>query len=165
VRLEEGFMPGQTDSSSAEEWWRTIENCFRMMTMASASWTPGEAATGGSEGGRAASPGALGFAAQASLACLNSGMRYWQRMAELSGSYYLTLSRTAMEMQADPTRGAEAQASLFDALRAYFRDIAALPGQESQRLQAELERLEQQMGATATSQEDAPYWRRWRVKP
>lgn len=158
-------MPSQADGRSAEAWMQTFDNLFRMMTTMQAAWTPGHSGTARPDDERAAPQVLLDFAAQASMACLNSGVRCWQRMAALSGNSSASIGRTLMEMQAQPPAGEDAQGRLRDALRAYFREIADVPSQEAQRLQAELAHLEQQFWPSADAQPDSPYWRRWGVKP
>lgn len=159
-------MPSYTDGTSTEEWFKTLDTIFRVMNAARTAWTPGNPASARPDEARTAAPQELmEFAAQASMACLNSGVRYWQRMAELSGSAATTIGRTLMDLQEHPPQSAETQGRLRDALRAYFRELADVPAQEAQRLQAELARLEQAFWAPPAAQDASPYWRRWRVKP
>jgi hypothetical protein len=103
---------------------------------------------------------------QASLTCIASGFRYWQRVAELYGSYALTVSGDLSDMSAASGSREEAWGSLRDHLRAYIRAVGDLTKQESRLLQVELEAIEQKIWPAAESEDLPPHWRRRaRAKP
>jgi hypothetical protein len=97
---------------------------------------------------------------QASLACITSGCRYWQRVAELYGSYALTVSRDLSDMQAASDSREEAWGSFREHLRAYVRTLGDLTRQESRLLQSELETIERNIWPAAESAHIPPHWRR-----
>jgi hypothetical protein len=100
------------------------------------------------------------LAVQASLACITSGFRYWQGVAELYGSYALTVSHDLSDMSAASGSHEEAWGSLRDRLRAYVRTMGDLARQESRLLQLELEDIEQKIWPAAESEHVPPHWRR-----
>jgi len=121
-----------------------------------------------------AEPGVLAYAplmqliAQVMLAWAASGLRSWARAAEILGTT-LPITLEALADSGDRTDVDPAEkARRLDALRAAFRELADLPGRESQRLQAELDRLLFGAGPDTDrrtgSETDAP-WRRWEAKP
>jgi hypothetical protein len=97
---------------------------------------------------------------QTSLACLTSGCRYWQRVAELYGSYAVTVNQHLSHMRAAPGSREATWGSLREHLRAYVRTIGELTRQESRLLQSELEAIEQQIWPAAESGHTPPHWRR-----
>jgi hypothetical protein len=97
---------------------------------------------------------------QASLACITSGFRYWQRVAELYGSYALTVSHDLSDMHAASGNRAEVRGSLREHLRAYVRTLGDLTRQESRLLQLELEAIERRIWPAAESESVPPHWRR-----
>lgn len=97
---------------------------------------------------------------QVSLACVTSGFRYWQRVAELYGSYALTVSHDLSDMRAASESREAAWVSLRDHLRAYVRTMGDLARQESQLLQRELEAIERKIWRADESEQGSPHWRR-----
>ena len=102
--------------------------------------------------------------AQASLAWMNSGFRYWRGWADIYASYYPVIMHNLQVMSADPSRSGEAQGVLIDNLRAYWREMSELPWQESRRLQAELEHIIGQVWPAAAGAQEGPHRRQARVK-
>jgi hypothetical protein len=105
------------------------------------------------------------FLLQASFLWTKSGLRFWRRGTGVFAIHLLEMLRTVPALTADPIRRGEAQGTLIDILRTYFREMAELPGHESRRFLAELEKIERNIGAPfqEVSREPAP--RRWQVKP
>jgi hypothetical protein len=97
---------------------------------------------------------------QASLACITSGFRYWQCVAELYGSYALTVSRDLSDMKATSGTREEALGGLREHLRTYVRTLGDLTRQESRLLQSELETIERNIWPAAASEHIPPHWRR-----
>jgi uncharacterized coiled-coil protein SlyX len=97
---------------------------------------------------------------QASLACITSGFRYWQRVAELYGSYALTVSRDLSDMRAAAENREEALGGLREHLRTYVRTLGDLTRQESRLLQSELETIERNIWPATASEHIPPHWRR-----
>ncbi|HYB40355.1 MAG TPA: GMC oxidoreductase, partial [Candidatus Methylomirabilis sp.] len=110
---------------------------------------------------------AIHLLGQLGPACAVSGLRYWARVAELWGRAMPAVAKTLLE--ADPLeRPGALGGAVLDELRAGLRELAELPGEESRRLLAELERLagavRPDARAPAADDAEAP-WRRWNVKP
>jgi hypothetical protein len=97
---------------------------------------------------------------QASLACITSGFRYWQRVAELYGNYALTISHDLSNMQAASGSREEALGGLREHLRTYVRTLGDLTRQESRLLQSDLETIERHIWPAAESAHIPPRWRR-----
>jgi hypothetical protein len=102
--------------------------------------------------------------AQASLAWMRSGFSYWRGWAEIYASHYPVMMQSLQAMTADPGRWQEARGVLIDNLRAYLREMAELPWQESRRLQAELEKIAGQVWPAPAGGQEEPYRRRANVK-
>ncbi|NOT55395.1 MAG: hypothetical protein HOP18_12380 [Deltaproteobacteria bacterium] len=105
------------------------------------------------------------FLLQASLLWLKSSMRFWRRGTGVFAIHLLEMLRTVPALTADPTRRGEALGILIDLLRTYFREIAELPGHESRRFLAELDKIERNIGAPLQEVPREPAPRRWQVKP
>jgi len=104
------------------------------------------------------------FLLQASLVWMKSSLHFWQRGTGVFATHFLEILRTLQVMNADPTRRTEAQGILIDILRAYFREMAELPGHESRRFLAALEKIDGKIWATLRGGPDIPPQRRWQVK-
>ena len=122
-----------------------------------------------SEGGGAQAPGVdpqiQAFLGQAWPLLMASGMRYWARAAE-SWAKLLQVGIQGMAAgSADPTRVAEDRAIQLDALRAGIREVVELPGEESRRLQAELDEIVARLWPGPERDKTGEHWRRWAVKP
>jgi len=107
----------------------------------------------------------LNVMAQASLTWMNSGFRYWRRWLEIYASYYPAIMHSVQVMSSDPGKWEEARGVLIDNLRAYLREMAELPWQESRRLQAEFERIVGEVWPSAEGGQGEPHRRRARWKP
>ena len=97
---------------------------------------------------------------QVSLACVTSGLRYWQRTTELFGNFALTLSGNLSDVSAGSVSREEAWESLREHLRAHVRAMGELAGQESRLLQVELEAIERKIWPATEAEHASPPWRR-----
>lgn len=131
---------------------------FRMMANAAQAFSrfPGAAAPN--------APGSSGDAQQVMqlyLAFVNSGYRYLARWAEISARRYPEFAETMAAMNAQPKENAHRMRALLDSVRAYMREMAELPLEESERLQAEIEKiLKVDTGAPASEPKARPRARR-----
>ena len=111
---------------------------------------------------------AIQILGQIMLAWAASGLRSWARTAEICGkSLPLVVDSLADATGRSNGDGAE-QARRLDELRASLRELAELPGRESQRLQMEIQRI--LLGAAPDAGPhggggDDVHWRRWESKP
>ena len=87
------------------------------------------------------------------MAFCNSGYRYLARWAEISVRRYPEFTRLSTGMTASRAITDAELAALVDSLRAYLREMADLPIEESKRLQAEIEAI---MAVQAPRAADAP---------
>jgi hypothetical protein len=161
-------MPSQRNGTSPEDLVGYLDEILRMMTSTGKAWVSGDTATTGRpmDLGQTLSDyrNLMDFLAQANLVLMTSSFRYWRRLTEIYASYYPAISRSWLETIADRSGSGEERRLLIDNLRACFREMANLPCQESQLLQAELEQIERAIWSITEDQKAAPYWRRWRVK-
>jgi hypothetical protein len=75
------------------------------------------------------------------MAFVNSGYRYLARWAEISAKRYPEFAQTIASMSDKPEESDRQVSTLMDSARAYMREMAELPLEESQRLQAEIEAI------------------------
>lgn len=94
-----------------------------------------------------------------------SGIRYWARAAEMWVKLLQVGAQSLGPGSADATRAAEDHAVRLDALRAGIRELVDLPGEESRRLQAELDKIAARIWPVTESDKPGGHWRRWTVKP
>jgi hypothetical protein len=136
-----------------------------MFTGAAARSSAGGAAAG--RGSPAAAPdlrGIVQFLAQAWLAYLGSGLRYWSQLADAWARTAPALLRTLADGDTS-AKHPEARAVALDELRGRLRELADIPSQESRLLQAELDRIAAGLWPKADTKPNGPYWRRWEAKP
>jgi hypothetical protein len=107
---------------------------------------------------------AMQLVAQVMLAWAASGLRSWARTAEICGKALPLVMDSLAAASGRPNGGPADQARTLDELRACLRELAELPGRESQRLQLEIERIVLGPG-TGAAPEAGPHWRRWESKP
>ena len=100
------------------------------------------------------------------MAFTNSGYRYLARWAEISVKRYPEFTRLSSGMTASRAITDSELAALVDSLRAYLREMADIPVDESKRLQAEIEKImaAKAPDAAAASAGQAPPKRRARAK-
>jgi hypothetical protein len=103
------------------------------------------------------------------LACAASSFRYWGRSAEIWGKAVPLMIETLTVANGRPKDGIAETSPALDEIRAVLRELTEVPGQESRRLQAELEQIvlgNAPAGAPEPSSDAADaYWRRWEAKP
>ena len=75
------------------------------------------------------------------MAFTNSGYRYLARWAEISVKQYPEFAVLSSAMNASRTITEAEMAALVDSLRAYLREMADIPVEESKRLQAEIDAI------------------------
>jgi hypothetical protein len=145
-----------------------MSNAFEIFRqMAAASLTTGQ--LGAQTSAAPARPSAFDEAQrrlllQLYLAAINSGCRYMMRWAKISGEYYPELAQALLATIADPAgRGRELGATI-DGLRAFLREMAELPLDESKRLQTDIEAILAAGGSEGETTPAAPPKRRARVK-
>ena len=97
-------------------------------------------------------------------AFVNSGFRYLARWADISARRYPGFAETLAAVNADPKNNSSRMSALVDEVRAYLREMAELPLAESERLQAEIEKIVKAGGSAPEPTEDAPRQRRARAK-
>jgi len=100
---------------------------------------------------------------QVHLAYMRSGLRYMNRWIESCSTYYPKIVHALSNAAAKPDRRSDAIGAVMDDLKAYMREMAQLPLDESRRLQAELEEMLQTFRA-AGGDAGGPYRRRRRAK-
>lgn len=134
---------------------------YRMMAAAAEAFTkyPWDDA---SKAG-AASADAAKRMQQLFMAFTNSGYRYLARWAEISVKTYPEFSKLSTGMSAKRAITDAELAALVDSLRAYLREMADIPVEESRRLQAEIEAI-MKAKAPGAAAADAPPRRRARTK-
>lgn len=100
------------------------------------------------------------------MAFANSGFRYLARWAEISVKRYPEFTKLSSSMNARRAVTDAELASLVDNLRAYLREMADIPIDESKRLQAEIEAIMavKASGAATAAQAPVPPKRRARTK-
>jgi hypothetical protein len=105
------------------------------------------------------------------MAFMNSGYRYLARWAEISVKRYPEFAMLSAGMNANRTITEDEMAALVDSLRAYLREMADLPLEESKRLQAEIDAImtskasdTANAGGTGSSEAQRPRKRRARAK-
>lgn len=100
------------------------------------------------------------------MAFTNSGYRYLARWAEISVKRYPEFTRLSSGMSAKRAISDAELGALVDSLRAYLREMADIPVDESKRLQAEIEAImdAKAPGAKGASEAQAPPKRRARTK-
>jgi hypothetical protein len=74
------------------------------------------------------------------LAVVNSGYRYLGRWADIAARRYPEIARALASANTDPAAGNSFGAAL-DSIRAFMREMAELPLEESKRLQTEIETI------------------------
>ena len=104
------------------------------------------------------------------MAFTNSGYRYLARWAEISVKRYPEFTRLSSGMSAKRAITDAELGALVDSLRAYLREMADIPVDESKRLQAEIEAImaakaPKAPGTTGASKAQARPKRRARTKP
>lgn len=108
---------------------------------------------------------AVRLVGQVMVAWAASGLRSWARTVEIWGKA-LPLVVDALAATGRPNGDPAEKARRSDELRAALRELAELPGRESQRLQAEIERIVFGAGSGAGPQTGSDkHWRRWEAKP
>jgi uncharacterized heparinase superfamily protein len=75
------------------------------------------------------------------VAFMNSGYRYLARWAEISARRYPEFAQTLSTMSSETDAARQQTAALLDSIRGYLREMAELPMAESERLQADIERI------------------------
>ena len=95
---------------------------------------------------------------QVSLACMASGLRYWQRTAELSSDYILALSNNLAEMNTPSGNREAAWHNIRNHFRSYVRIMGDLSRQESRHLQDKLKTIERTTWPAPA--QTSPFWRR-----
>jgi hypothetical protein len=125
--------------------------------------------------GRESEPGApryteiLRLGGQVMLACAASSFRFWGRSAEIWGKAFPLMMETLTVANGRPKDGVAETSTALDEIRAVLRELTEVPGQESRRLQAELEQIV--LGNAPPGAPESPpdaadaYWRRWEAKP
>lgn len=164
---EEDTTPLVTDALAGWCAWADMLEAYLSVLGARATGSQEDTGTPGPDGGPAAgfpqNRALLGFMSQACLVFAASGARYWTRAAQIYAEYspaiYRMLAASSSRSVSDP----EDQRILLDRIRALLRELAELPGQESQWMQAELAKLEGQMLSGASRQE-GDYVRRAKYK-
>jgi hypothetical protein len=105
---------------------------------------------------------------QVMLAWAASGLRSWARTAEICGASLPVILDGLAEAAGRSNRDPAEQARRLEELRASMRELAELPGRESQRLRMEIERIllggGRDAGPRGEPGADA-HWRRWEPKP
>jgi hypothetical protein len=108
---------------------------------------------------------AVRLVGQVMVAWAASGLRSWARTVEIWGKA-LPLVVDALAAAGRPNGDPAEKARRSDELRASLRELAELPGRESQRLQVEIERIVFGVGSGAGPQTGSDkHWRRWEAKP
>lgn len=106
---------------------------------------------------------------QVMLACAASSLRYWGRSAEVWGKTLPLLIEAVTTANGQPKDGIAGTSTALDEMLSMLRERAEMPGQESRRLQAELEQIV--LGHASPAAPEVPpdgtetYWRRWEAKP
>lgn len=88
------------------------------------------------------------------MAFVNSGYRYLARWAEISSKRYPELARALTAINAGRAVSDEELGALTDSFRAYLREMAELPVEESKRLQDEIEDIMSGEAATGYPGQD-----------
>lgn len=105
---------------------------------------------------------------QVMLAWAASGLRAWARTAEIYAASLPAVMNSLADATGRSPRDPGDQARTLDELRASWRELAELPGRESQRLRMEIERIFRG-GAPDAGPAGGPgadaHWRRWEPKP
>jgi hypothetical protein len=104
------------------------------------------------------------FLAQAWLAYVASGLRYWSQLADAWARTVPAVARVLTDGDAAAKRP-DGRAVAIDDLRSRLRELADIPSQESRVLQAELDRIASGLWPKTDAKPDGPYWRRWETKP
>jgi hypothetical protein len=153
---------GQTNACALE----AVAELLRLLTSANQT---------ASANGRESEPGVpryaeiVRLAGQVMLACAASSFRYWGRSAEIWGKAVPLMIQTLTVANGRPKDGIAEPSTALDEIRSVMRELTEVPGQESRRLQAELEQIV--LGHVPPGAPEPPsaaadsYWRRWEVKP
>ena len=161
-------MPGEPKEPDLDYLARYFDGMLRMMMNAGRDWTGDATPTDSSEGNRPQTPfslqNAANFMARASQLWMDSSIRFWGRSAEINSNYYKAASRNLSDMNSDPDQREQAEGTLMDLLRAYVREMADLPAQESRRLQAELEKFVENISSPVDEDSTGTHRRGHRVK-
>jgi len=164
---EQDASPSVSDALAGWRAWAEMLQTYRSMLGGSATGSGDDTGLPGPERGPAADlwqDRALpAFMSQACLVFATSGLRYWTRAAQIYGEYCPVLGQLLSATNSRSLDSTEEQRILLDRLRALLRELAELPGQESQWMQAELAKLEGQMLSGANGMA-GDYTRRWRYK-
>jgi hypothetical protein len=124
-----------------------------------------KAALSGTEGSPALEYGCLAsFLLRGCLACIASGLWVWQQEFEITTKYAVDAMRTLHVMTFDLGQREQAQRTLIDDIRGYFREVAELGERGSVRLRAELEEIAASVWPVAAGEPHKRYRRRWHAK-
>jgi hypothetical protein len=142
---------------------------YRMMAAAAEAFT--KYAWTDPMGGESMPVDAAQRMSQLYLAFVNSGYRYLARWAEISIKRYPEFAVLSAGLNANRTITEDEMAALVDHLRAYLREMADLPVEESKRLQAEIDSImtanasgARTAGGAASTERPRPGKRRARAK-
>lgn len=163
----EGFVPGGENPA------RLLAEMFPEMMRRLAEASSAAILNGPPPPGTDGKPADLGpaggdvlqFLAQAWLAHVASGLRYWSRVADAWATALPSLAKTLAEAAGAPADGSETRAILVDELRGRLREMADYPSQELRVLQAELDRIAAGLWPAPGPNPEGRYWRRWEAKP
>jgi hypothetical protein len=89
------------------------------------------------------------------MAFVNSGYRYLARWAEISAKRYPELARALPALNAGRAVSDHEMAVLIDSFRAYLREMAELPLEESKRFQGEIDAIMERAEGKAAAQKKA----------
>lgn len=124
---------------------RAMDDMWRAWVDAAKGWTPYTgplaAATAAAVPRTLAGGVARDDMARIHIACVESGFRYLTRWAEVSMKYYPAMVQAMMGDGATAAARTSKMGTMVDRYRAYMREMAELPLDESRRLQSEIERI------------------------
>ncbi len=161
-------MSNEGSTPSAEDLGRSLAEILRLIAAAQTTTPDGPPTSGNVRKPVDVGPDVADifqFLSQAWLAYVSSGLRYWSRMADAWVKALPSLARTFAAVEGSSPSDPNARAVVVDELRAWLRDLADYPSQESRLLQAELDKLATALWPTSDSSQDGSYWRRWETKP
>jgi hypothetical protein len=110
-------------------------------------------------------PRAMAFLGQATMAMMVAGARYWARAAEAWAKFLPLIAQGFAAPEGATAQDSTSRGEWLDQLRAALREFPVPPGQEAERLRAELDDIARRLWSSADEGRDGGHWRRWTVKP
>jgi hypothetical protein len=123
-------------------------------------------AEGGAAGDAAPGAGFVPHLAEAALACMSSGARFWRGIAEVYGRHQATILGSMVDRAKDGQLSANQRLILADDIRSYLRELGDVSLQEARHLQMQLAQIGERVARDAETPDASSEYRRfWKSKP